>query len=119
MPSLPGSQVTGAQTDGEPVQSNPGSIWQVEEQPSPLTVFPSSHCSPASTTPLPQTDAVTHVPFWQVWPPEQMPQLTVPPQPLSACPQVFPAHAVWVVSGVQLQTPAWHAPPVHGVPSAF
>ena len=31
-----------------------GSNWQVEEQQSPSTRFPSSHCSPASTTPSPQ-----------------------------------------------------------------
>src|SRR5579871_3221914 len=32
--------------DGVPGQVAPGSRWQVEEQPSPLLVFPSSHCSP-------------------------------------------------------------------------
>src|SRR5206468_2974237 len=32
-----------------------GSHWQVDEQPSPDTVLPSSHCSPASTTPLPHS----------------------------------------------------------------
>lgn len=32
------------------------SIWHEEEQPSPDVVFPSSHCSPDSTTPLPQTE---------------------------------------------------------------
>src|SRR5204863_6792229 len=31
------------------------SVWQVDEQPSPLVVLPSSHCSPAwFTTPSPQ-----------------------------------------------------------------
>ena len=28
------------------------STWQSDEQPSPETVFPSSHCSPCSTVPL-------------------------------------------------------------------
>ena len=32
------------------------SNWQVEEQPSSSTAFPSSHCSPVSTTLLPQHD---------------------------------------------------------------
>ncbi len=36
---------------GEPAAS----YWQVEEQQSPFWVFPSSHCSPASAVPLPQT----------------------------------------------------------------
>ena len=40
------------------------SFWQVEEQPSPLLVLPSSHCSPVSTMPLPQT--APGVSFWQV-----------------------------------------------------
>src|SRR4051794_869389 len=30
------------------------SVWQVDEQPSPSTVFPSSQVSPLSTMPLPQ-----------------------------------------------------------------
>src|SRR5881397_297490 len=35
-----------------------GSNWQVVEQQSPATRLPSSHCSPRSTTPLPQTWAI-------------------------------------------------------------
>ena len=35
------------------------SIWQLEEQPSPDTVLPSSHVSPGSITPLPQLGGVT------------------------------------------------------------
>jgi hypothetical protein len=35
-------------------QVNPLSIWQVDEQPSPLTRLPSSHASPGSTLPSPQ-----------------------------------------------------------------
>src|SRR5437763_1748786 len=35
-----------------------GSNWQVGEQQSPATRLPSSHCSPRSTTPLPQTWAI-------------------------------------------------------------
>src|SRR6266571_7205536 len=33
------------------------STWQVAEQPSPLVVLPSSHCSPGSSVPLPHTAA--------------------------------------------------------------
>lgn len=33
----------------------PDSLRQPAEQPSPPAVFPSSHCSPVSTTPFPQT----------------------------------------------------------------
>ncbi len=38
------------------VPSEQPSAWQVDEQPSPLTTFPSSHASPnaAVTTPSPQ-----------------------------------------------------------------
>ena len=36
------------------------SSWQVNEQPSPLCVFLSSHCSPASLSPLPQTLSKAH-----------------------------------------------------------
>ena len=39
----------GAQWLGTPEQSQPGSIWQVGLQPSPATLSPSSHVSPAST----------------------------------------------------------------------
>ena len=35
-----------------------GSNWQVGEQQSPATRLPSSHCSPRSRTPLPQTCAI-------------------------------------------------------------
>jgi hypothetical protein len=42
------------QTLGDPVQLQPGSIWQVDEQPSPFAVFPSSHGLPSSTLPSPQ-----------------------------------------------------------------
>src|SRR3989454_108699 len=35
-----------------------GSNWHVDEQQSPATVLPSSHCSPGSRTPLPQTAAI-------------------------------------------------------------
>jgi hypothetical protein len=45
--------------------SNP----QVELQPSRLMVLPSSHCSPASRMPLPQTAAgVVQTPLVQLWP---------------------------------------------------
>src|SRR5580692_1947420 len=42
------------------VQLQPVSIMQVELQPSPETVFPSSHCSPGNTRPSPHT--AVHVP---------------------------------------------------------
>ena len=35
-------------------QVKPASIWQVDEQPSPLVWLPSSHASPASMLPFPQ-----------------------------------------------------------------
>src|SRR5262249_57965324 len=35
-----------------------GSILQVDEQQSPLSVLPSSHCSVGSRTPLPQIGAI-------------------------------------------------------------
>ena len=35
-------------------QLNPASIWQVDEQPSPLTALPSSQVSPVSMLPFPQ-----------------------------------------------------------------
>ena len=46
------SEVSGL---GTFLQVKPASVWQVLEQPSPDTVLPSSHCSPASTFPFPQT----------------------------------------------------------------
>jgi hypothetical protein len=39
----------------------PPSVWHVALQPSPLIVLPSSHCSPASTMPLPHTGTTPHV----------------------------------------------------------
>src|SRR5262249_27226306 len=48
-----------------------GSSWQVDEQQSPLSVLPSSHCSLRSSTPLPQMGAIwpTSVVNWSVWRP--------------------------------------------------
>ena len=40
---------------GCPMQLKPGSTRQSIEQPSPLAMLPSSHCSCASIFPLPQT----------------------------------------------------------------
>jgi hypothetical protein len=45
------------QTEGFPEQVYPLSTVQVAEQPFPDVVPPSSHASPDSTTPLPQTEA--------------------------------------------------------------
>ena len=46
----------------------PGSSWQVDEQPSSDTVFPSSHCSVPPTIPSPQTLVLSaaHVPPTQL-----------------------------------------------------
>src|SRR5262249_6266924 len=55
VPSIsPSPQTVAVHTLGEPPQENPGSRWQCESQPSPLTLSPSSHCSPSSTLPLAQ-----------------------------------------------------------------
>ncbi len=54
----PGSTVPSPQTWRRPrrgLRRQGSRFWQVAEQPSPLTVLPSSHCSPFSTVPLPQT----------------------------------------------------------------
>ena len=37
------------------MQLKPSSMPQLDEQPSPLAVLPSSHCSPLSTAPLPHS----------------------------------------------------------------
>jgi len=77
---LESSQVSGVITIPSPhigvqilkgrVHVYPVSIKQVEEQPSPLTTFPSSQVSPVSRTPFPQfevhTDAVVGDPAVQV-----------------------------------------------------
>src|SRR5262245_7095959 len=50
------------------LQVRPGSTWQADEQPSPLTLLPSSHSSD-TTRPSPHGDEHTPVPqpgsFWQ------------------------------------------------------
>src|SRR5712671_4720214 len=53
---------SGSGLTGTVLQAKPASIWQVDEQPSPLMVLPSSHClvSPGNSRPLPQ--AVAHGP---------------------------------------------------------
>jgi hypothetical protein len=45
-------------SDGVSGHCQPGSVWQVDEQPSPDVVLPSSQVSPGSTTPLPQTQTL-------------------------------------------------------------
>jgi len=47
---MPSPQIA-VQTLGAPVQSQPGSSWQVAEQPSPGSLSPSSQVSGASTWP--------------------------------------------------------------------
>ena len=39
------------------VHSKPGSIWQLDEHPSPSAALPSSHCSPSSSRLSPHTPA--------------------------------------------------------------
>src|SRR5579863_10361345 len=50
-------RISGFSLTGTFVHTKPGSILQSAEQPSPLTVLPSSHCfpSPGRSKPLPQT----------------------------------------------------------------
>ena len=55
LPELPVCMQVLVSAFGALVQVNPDSRVQVDEQPSPETVFPSSHCSPFSTFPFPQT----------------------------------------------------------------
>src|SRR3990172_10180050 len=64
-----------------------GSFLQVEEQPSPLVVLPSSHCSPVSTVPLPQVAGGGSVKFvWAVAPEDSPVALSVNARPRSASP---------------------------------
>ena len=58
------------QIEGSLLHENPSSIEQVEEQPSPETVFPSSHYSEGVITPSPQTSM--HVDKVVFDPPEQL-----------------------------------------------
>jgi hypothetical protein len=51
--SMPLPHTDFLQTLGAPVQLQPGSTWQVDEQPSLLSVFPSSHGLPNWTLPSP------------------------------------------------------------------
>src|SRR5262249_33760444 len=79
-----------------------GSNWHVDEQQSPLSVLPSSHCSPMSRTPLPQTGAIcpSRVVNWSV----AMPAPRPGPSTLKKfCPQGLP----WTVCG--FTDPIWPA----------
>ena len=58
IPHLEIAGITLVQTLGSPVQFHPASTVQVAEQPSPSSVFPSSHCSVPATTPLPHVGVV-------------------------------------------------------------
>src|SRR5262245_12885352 len=51
----PSTSLVGVHVDGAPVQAYPGSTVHVEEHPSPLVVFPSSHPSVGFTMPSPHT----------------------------------------------------------------
>jgi hypothetical protein len=59
---FPGSAQGSVSQPVKPVQTKPSSIVHVVEQPSPAARFPSSHCSPVSTLPSPQTVAHARVP---------------------------------------------------------
>jgi len=48
-------ELTMEETELEEETEESTSVWQVAEQPSPLTVFPSSHASAPSFFPFPQT----------------------------------------------------------------
>src|SRR5262245_37565312 len=56
-PSPPTHVVIGEQVDGSPLHAEQDSGWQ-EKQPSPPPKLPSSHPSPGSSTPLPQSTGV-------------------------------------------------------------
>src|SRR5437868_5311191 len=72
------------------------SIRQVAEQPSPLTVLPSSHCSPTSTERLPHTgSAAAPGPQFSV----QVPLSVTSPEP-----DPEPAPEPWPISGTGLST---------------
>src|SRR5690625_7519171 len=65
-------------------QVQPGSTRQVCEQPSPLTLFPSSHCSSPATIPSPQCSA-KHCAALQSQPSSSL-QLLEHPSPLPLLP---------------------------------
>src|SRR5438093_583979 len=76
-----------------------GSNWQVGEQQSPAARLPSSHCSPRSTTPLPQTCAILPmiVLNWSVCcPPAGKPGPSIRTK---FVPQVLPM-TVWFAAGL-------------------
>ena len=57
-----------------PPPGGAASVWQVLEHPSPLFVFPSSHCSPVSIMLFPQTGGVTTA----ITSPEKNPSIFAP-----------------------------------------
>lgn len=73
-------------TLGAPVQLQPGSIMQLEEQPSPLSVLPSSHCLPNSTLPSPQAGTQGLPGTGQTQPGSIAEQSPSQPSPLSVFP---------------------------------
>ena len=67
-------------------QSAPGSIWQVLEQPSPLALLPSSHCSPLRILPSPHL-AMQALPTTRHWyPVSTVLQSAEQPSPLAVLP---------------------------------
>lgn len=56
--TIPSPQIV-EQVEGEPTQFQPDSTVQVDEQPSPGEIPPSSQPSPVSFTPLPHTIGFT------------------------------------------------------------
>src|ERR1041384_6874230 len=82
------------------------SIRQLDEQPSPLTVFPSSHCSPSSTEPLPHTGSVWPVPTqfsvqvpMSVSSPGPLPLPTTSPSPVSGVGGLVDVEGSWTTTG--------------------
>src|SRR5262249_41976906 len=86
------------------------SNWQVAEQPCPVPFWaPRSHCSPASTTPLPHTAAgVLHTPLLHTLPPPQ----EVPSASGVPAAHFWPGVPVGPVTVLQVSAP------LHGLPSS-
>src|SRR6266568_9213808 len=82
-----------------------GSASQVLEQPSPLVVLPSSHCSPASTTPLPHTGA------------QSLSSLALAPFGQQPSPLAGSVIAAWAHAAVQVP-PFSSVSLVHALPSS-
>lgn len=102
------------QTLGDPVQLQPGSIRQVEEQPSSGllgALLPVSHCLPSSTTPSPQVGSQGFPATRQVQPDSSW-HVDEQPSPLTVLPS---SHCLLVVNMPLPQTPRyWQGCPAVG-----